>query len=234
MERRWINHIHAARSSNGGRWHFPNAIRKYGKDAFSHEVLAMSWDLDGANATEAAIIQQYDTTNPTKGFNITKGGTHFPCIDLRSISEKLSEATKRSMTEEYRQKLSDATRRNATPVRRAYLSSLRIGKLLSQETRKKISESAKKNHDKIACSNRSRGREYFVRMNKIGQQKRVKRPQSQYKICHIHGLLGLEDCYLFMMKSGYMKKFCKKCSIRRRTERKRKVRQIHNDNRVSI
>jgi len=79
MERRWQKHVYAAlRFSNGGRWHFPNAIRKYGKEAFSHEVLAMSWYLEGANATEEALIEQYDTRNPEFGFNFMKGGLHTP------------------------------------------------------------------------------------------------------------------------------------------------------------
>jgi hypothetical protein len=78
MMHRWAQHICQARYSKGGRWHFPNAIRKYGKDAFSHEVLAQSWTLEGANATEEALILQYDTRNPEKGFNLTKGGEHTP------------------------------------------------------------------------------------------------------------------------------------------------------------
>ena len=55
-----------------------NAIRKYGPDAFSHEVLAMSWDLECANATEEQVIEQEGTRDPEIGFNIMKGGSHTP------------------------------------------------------------------------------------------------------------------------------------------------------------
>jgi group I intron endonuclease len=79
MLRRWQQHIANSRTKSGkGCHHFWNAIRKYGKDAFSHEVLAMSWDLEGANQTELAIIEQEDTRNPEKGFNLAKGGSHKP------------------------------------------------------------------------------------------------------------------------------------------------------------
>ena len=79
MERRWKKHVYAAfRFSNDGRWHFPNAIRKYGSHAFSHEVLAQSRTLEDANYTEEVLIFQYDTRNPAKGFNIAKGGKHTP------------------------------------------------------------------------------------------------------------------------------------------------------------
>src|SRR5271155_3226832 len=79
MERRWQKHVYAAlRFSKGGRWHFPNAIRKYGKDVFSHEVLAQSWTVEGANVTEEELILQYGTRNPGLGFNLAKGGAHIP------------------------------------------------------------------------------------------------------------------------------------------------------------
>ena len=78
MEKRWKNHIFAAKNSKNGRWHFPNAIRKYGPEAFSHEVLCQSWTLEFANATEERLITQYDTRNPERGFNLAKGGEHQP------------------------------------------------------------------------------------------------------------------------------------------------------------
>ena len=78
MEKRWKNHIHAALNSKGGRWHFPNAVRKYGKDAFSHEVLEICQDLESANLAEEKLIVHFDTRNPEKGFNLTKGGLHTP------------------------------------------------------------------------------------------------------------------------------------------------------------
>jgi hypothetical protein len=78
MEKRWSRHISTAMRSKGGRWHFPNAVRKHGPEAFSHEELAQSWNLEGANATEEKLILQYDTRNPEKGFNLAKGGGSQP------------------------------------------------------------------------------------------------------------------------------------------------------------
>lgn len=78
MMERWKKHCYVAKSSKGGRWYFPNAVRKYGPQAFSHEVLAMSWTLEGANATEEWLIDFYDTRNPEKGFNLAKGGASQP------------------------------------------------------------------------------------------------------------------------------------------------------------
>jgi hypothetical protein len=79
MKKRWNRHVyHAMRSSGVGRGHFQNVIRKYGKDAFSHEVLEVCTDLEVANLAEQCWIEFYDTRNPLKGFNLMKGGGHTP------------------------------------------------------------------------------------------------------------------------------------------------------------
>jgi len=78
MERRWSSHVTKSRSSKGGRWHFPNAIRKYGPQAFSHEVLEVCHILDVANLAEECWIEFFDTRDPERGFNLAKGGRHVP------------------------------------------------------------------------------------------------------------------------------------------------------------
>jgi hypothetical protein len=113
MERRWSQHIIQARNIKGNRSYFANAIHKYGKDAFSHEVLAMSWDLEGANATEIIIIEQEGTRNPKKGFNLAKGGG----------SQLYPEKKNPWDCSEYREKMTKKIRdRAADPMWRAKVS----------------------------------------------------------------------------------------------------------------
>jgi len=73
---RWKTHCYVAKKSSGGRWHFPNAIRKYGPEAFSHEVLEVCLTLELANLAEEKWISHFDTRNPEMGFNLAKGGSH--------------------------------------------------------------------------------------------------------------------------------------------------------------
>jgi hypothetical protein len=73
-KKRWNQHISRSKRSKGGRWHFPNAVRKYGKDAFDHEVLEVCDTLEEANTAEVRWIEHFDSTNPEKGFNLLKGG----------------------------------------------------------------------------------------------------------------------------------------------------------------
>lgn len=77
MMHRWNRHVYAAFKRNDGS-HFANAIRKYGKDTFSHEILWVFYDLENANLGEEWLINWFDTRNPQKGFNIAKGGSHTP------------------------------------------------------------------------------------------------------------------------------------------------------------
>jgi len=78
MERRWSQHVTQSKSSKGGRWHFPNAIRKYGPEAFGHEVWKKCLTLEIANAYEEYFIDLFRTRDPECGFNLAKGGVHRP------------------------------------------------------------------------------------------------------------------------------------------------------------
>lgn len=76
-QRRWSQHV--SQSTNFKSWsYFANAIRKYGKDAFSHEVLEVCETLEAANAAEERWIAHFDTTNMRMGFNVLLGGSQKP------------------------------------------------------------------------------------------------------------------------------------------------------------
>jgi group I intron endonuclease len=77
-QNRWKKHIYAAKSSKDGRWHFPNAIRKYGSEAFSHEVLEVCDTLEEANLAETKWIDHFKTRDLQFGFNLALGGGSQP------------------------------------------------------------------------------------------------------------------------------------------------------------
>ena len=107
MEKRWKNHIYAAKSSKDGRWHFPNAIRKYGKDAFTHKILEICDTLESAGIAEVKWIKFYDSRNPDRGFNLTKGGEYAPSVSRIQRSEIVRKLWQNS---EYREKVIASTR----------------------------------------------------------------------------------------------------------------------------
>jgi len=79
MMKRWNRHMYDAMAKHGkGCAYFWNAIRKYGPEAFTHDVLMTCNDVRLANALEKFFVRRYDTRNPEKGFNLAKGGAHTP------------------------------------------------------------------------------------------------------------------------------------------------------------
>ncbi len=67
--RRW-------RSGKGYKFnpHFLSAIELYGWDGFEHEIVLSGLTREQACIWECALIAQYDTANPQKGYNVALGG----------------------------------------------------------------------------------------------------------------------------------------------------------------
>ncbi len=73
MEKRWGEHVTAARGGSGCRV-FGAAIRKYGSDGFDHKVLeVVEGTQEEADAAEAKWIAQLKTRTPA-GYNLAIGG----------------------------------------------------------------------------------------------------------------------------------------------------------------
>lgn len=115
-----------------GNKYFYRAIQKYGWENFLHEILYSGLTLEEANQIERSLIEKYDSTNPRKGYNIDLGGNGIGKMSQATL-EKLSKAHKgqkawnkgRPHPEKTRQKISKAL----------------TGGHLSEETRRRMSES---------------------------------------------------------------------------------------------
>lgn len=57
-----------------GSTRIANAVKKYGWDAFEHEVLFSGLSREEACKKEIELIKQYDSTNAEKGYNLLSGG----------------------------------------------------------------------------------------------------------------------------------------------------------------
>jgi|ERR1019366_5407735 hypothetical protein len=126
--------------------HFWHAIQKYGWENFTVEIVCSTIGLDNANCMEDYFIALYDTTNPTKGYNLTTGGSN----------GKHSEETKEKIragnlgkivSEETRAKISAARTGTTMPPKsaeaRKKISERRTGQKHSEETKQLISEKKK-------------------------------------------------------------------------------------------
>lgn len=138
---------------------FSNAIKKYGWDNFSHEILMEDLSVDQANYWECHYIKELNTVSPN-GYNLTHGGANgIPSLETRAIwsKQRLGRATSnetklllsrklkgRVFSEDTRKKISIGLR-NSEKFKKAIarVTSSNIGKVVSIEVRKKISEKLK-------------------------------------------------------------------------------------------
>ncbi len=186
---RWNQHLY--KSKRPCKSHFWNAICKYGRDAFAHEILQDEiLSLEEANMREAYWINHFDTRNPEKGFNLMPGGIVH------------NSATKHNPWDrpEYRAKSTPGLiARTHTPQSRANNKTA----VQSAEVRGKISTVFK-------------GRSPHPRTLQASSLARKLRYESKTHInCRKHGRVLLRDCYR-NKRQGRLDFFqCKECSKQR-------------------
>jgi len=129
-----------------------NAVAKYGKDAFTYEVLEANVFDEFLPDLEVAYIANHNTVAP-HGYNLNSGGDHaIPSEETRrKISEvnkgrKHSAESRRNMSEAHKGKKSPNLGRKFSAEARRNMSEAHKGKKQkphSEETRRKISEANK-------------------------------------------------------------------------------------------
>lgn len=130
-------------------------IQTHGWGAFKHEVLAEGLRLTDAEAMERALIAQYQSTDPSRGYNkgpggeSLRGGYKMPekaraRIRAATVGKRLSIETRKKLSaarkgwkpsEETRAKMSEASRGRPSPNK---------GKTLTSEHREHLRKASKK------------------------------------------------------------------------------------------
>jgi len=246
MLQRWNRHVASSnRTKTKGRSFFASAIRKYGKDAFTHEVLETCTSLEVANEREIYFIAKLDTCNPNYGFNLMRGGavrdgvgfSKNPWDDLGYQARGVAAAKARWQSPIYRAKILSYQKARWTPELRATQSVLSkeilsrpdvmkkcraagVGKFPSPEVRAKLS---------AASSSRSHGFTLEAKA-KISASLKGRKPSKasidaikkkheeriSNPTCRHHGPLADSDYRLGRNKSGSLSVLCKICIRMRR------------------
>ena len=133
------------------------AVKKYGKDAFTYEILEANVFDEFLPDLEVAYIANYNTVVP-HGYNLTYGGQGggSPSAEAR---RKMSEARRgKKLSEEHRRKISESGKgKKRKPYKR---------KPHSEKTRRKMSETHKRKNKTISPEHRrkiseaNRGRKF--------------------------------------------------------------------------
>lgn len=88
--RRWAYHKNQATKEKPVQY-INRAMRKYGVDNFCFEVIAFCRTQKDADETEVLLIQQYDSRNKDKGYNIKPGGETWDDEMRQYMSEKVKQ-----------------------------------------------------------------------------------------------------------------------------------------------
>ena len=164
---RWKSHRYELRTKQHGNAHLQRAWNKYGDKSFVFVMLAFCQPTQ-LNALEEFHINQFDATDPNKGYNSTlmvNGQQSHSLATRAKISAKLKgRKRKRSavratakaqrgkvVSKETKAKLSKAnTGKKATPAAKAKMAAAKVGnkhgvgKIPTKASRQKMSEAAKR------------------------------------------------------------------------------------------
>lgn len=129
------------------------AIKKYGKDNFSREVLEWCETKDELNQRERYFIEKFNARSPDVGYNLAVGGTVIGMNHSAETRAKMSashkgkpksEAAKRKMSEAHKGKhLSEEHRKAISETLKISMVGKNVGKKHSEETKRLISEQLK-------------------------------------------------------------------------------------------
>lgn len=147
IEIRFNDHCKPSRGKNGSG--IDGAIKKYGKENFTVELLATANSIEELNALEIEYIAKYDSMNKHKGYNLciggdnTKGYHHKPesCAKMSKSRMGIFAGEKNPF---YGKKHSEETKKK--------LSALKKGKPLSLEHRQHLSNTSPKKR-RVRCLN---------------------------------------------------------------------------------
>ena len=82
-------YLHKKKNGDWVQPQMARAILKHGWDNFSHEILFENLSKEEADAKEKELIELYDSRNPQKGYNTRTGGSNGPLSE--EAKEKLRE-----------------------------------------------------------------------------------------------------------------------------------------------
>jgi group I intron endonuclease len=147
LKRRWHQHL----SANGSAPALHTAIKKYGPEGFVLSHVCDAFDFDAACDIERNLIQQHNTKAPN-GYNLTDGGEG---VVGRLMTDEDKEVRRNtllvymaSLTPQERSEKFGTKNRVWSPEQiekiRASNVGKNVGKVLSEETRLKMSASHKK------------------------------------------------------------------------------------------
>ncbi len=149
---RWSNHKYmASRFGKRSRQPITRAIAKYGLSNFKFEHIASSLTQEDVNIAEVEIIAQYNSTNPSIGYNISPGGSVFPATKEMILrrSDSLRKYYKNGGRHPFKGKKLSESHKRAISESSFGKKGTNKGKSFSSDWREKISKSSTKGKESL-------------------------------------------------------------------------------------
>lgn len=122
---------------------FWRAIQKYGWNNFKHEVILTNETYEYACKVEKCLIKHYQTTNPKYGYNITSGGDGVSGIKPWNYGIPMTDQQKEKLRQaNIGRKITEETRKKLSDAKKGKRPN-NAGKPMSDRAKKKLSESLK-------------------------------------------------------------------------------------------
>jgi group I intron endonuclease len=168
---------------------FYRAIRKYGWDSFDSKILA-TCNRDELNGLEANYIEEYNSF--TGGYNETTGGD-----SPESVSEESNLRRSKTHTERFKNMDEDAKRNWSEVLKKRHKN-----KPMTEETRKKISESVKKAFAEGKFKNRFKDNPRTIKFPKYIRIRKNKNTVSyivqNHPKCKFKAFSTMEECINYL------------------------------------
>lgn len=193
---------HYQSCKKGDSTHFYNALRKYGKDAFTWEAVDLASSLIELNEKEDYWVNYYDSMN--KGYNMIRGGKsnpmHHPEVKAKHLEKVQSEEfrantskiqielhAKYELSAESRKRISDKLKGNRNFA----------GHKLTEDHKRKLFEARDKS---LAGYNHSDEVKEVIRQHSIRNSEKLCMPIDQYtlddKFIQTHRSLAVAAIYI--------------------------------------
>ena len=88
---RWSRHKSDARLGKKYNSHIYNAMRKYGIDNFTFEIIAQTKYIENIDVLEILLIEQYQSTNKDIGYNNSPGGQSNKLVSMETRQKMSNE-----------------------------------------------------------------------------------------------------------------------------------------------
>jgi group I intron endonuclease len=135
LSHRWAQHQYCA--NDGKNSHLYNAMRKYGIIHFLFEEIACCKTVEDVDFIEILLIEQYDSRNREKGYNIHQGGNNQSGENNPMYGRPVSQATR----EKHRKSMiGKNVGKKRTPEQKLRIKEGRSYGPLPEETKKKMSD----------------------------------------------------------------------------------------------